>query len=200
MDKRIYEFTEDGGSCLIYDAKPPRYWFNYLWNENGYCAQISQMGHGRSYYLNEKADMCMINNNDARYLYIRDEESGECWNIGAGPLNTKVENYRCEHSIGYSRIQSDYSRIHGSWRFYCTSSHPFAPHKRYNAFLVSSEPVFAYDGDLAKFCGETDSITKLDASAYALFQSPKVVVEGMDYTNSTAALFILGASCSIKLR
>ena len=51
MEKKIYEFTNDGNSCVIYDAKPPRYWFNYLWNENGYCAQVSQNGHGRSYYL-----------------------------------------------------------------------------------------------------------------------------------------------------
>ena len=253
MNNQIYKFSEHGESCLIYDAKPPRYWFNYLWNENGYCAQISQIGHGRSYYLNEKADMCMLNNNDARYLYIRDDVSKECWNIGAGPLDTKVQNYRCKHSIGYSDIQSDYSNIHSSWRFfvpqggyhevwevtvcnhsdrdrklslfsavtfelegfsypryyemyrcietefdrelngiYCVSSHPFAPHKRYNAFLSSSEPVYAYDGDLAKFCGETGSITKTDASAYALFQRPKIVTEGMDCTNSSAALFILG--------
>ena len=256
----MYEFNEQGESCLIYDAKPPRYWFNYLWNENGYCAQISQMGHGRSYYLNKKADMCMLNNNDARYLYIRDDESKECWNIGAGPLDTKVQNYRCKHSIGYSDIQSDYSNIHSSWRFfvpqggyhevwevtvrnhsdrdrklslfsavtfelegfsypryyemyrcietefdrelngiYCASSHPFAPHKRYNAFLASSEPVYAYDGDLAKFCGETGSITKTDASAYALFQRPKIVTEGMDCTNSSAALFILGGVLQQKI-
>ena len=83
MEKKIYEFTNDGNSCVIYDAKPPRYWFNYLWNENGYCAQVSQNGHGRSYYLNERADMCMINNNDARYFYIRDDET-----------NKKLE-YRC---------------------------------------------------------------------------------------------------------
>lgn len=260
MDKRMYEFTEDGKSCLIYNAKPPRYWFNYLWNENGYCAQISQMGHGRSYYLNGKADMCMINNNDARYLYIRDEENGDCWNIGEGPLNTKVENYQCEHSIGYSRLQSDYCKIHSSWRFfvpqggyhevwnvsllnnsdhertlsvfsavtfelegfrypryyemyrcmetmfdqklngvYCASSHPFAPHKRYNAFLASSEPVFSYDGNLEKFCGETGSITKQDASAYALFQRPKVVVDGLDCTNSSTALLILGGVLQHKI-
>ena len=96
MEKRMYEFTNNGNSCVIYDSKPPRYWFNYLWNENGYCAQISQMGHGRSYYINEKADMCMINNNDARYIYLRDEKTKECWNIGDGPLNTKVEDYSCE--------------------------------------------------------------------------------------------------------
>ena len=253
MEKKIYEFTNDGNSCVIYDAKPPRYWFNYLWNENGYCAQVSQNGHGRSYYLNERADMCMINNNDARYFYIRDDETNKSWNIGAAPLNEQVESYQCEHSIGFSRLQSECQGIESSWSIfvpqtgfqevwtfrlknksrktrtlstfsavtfelegfsypryyemyrcletsfdrelngiYCRSAHPFAPHKRYNAYLAASEPVYAYDGDLARFCGAAGSVTKLDASAYALFQRPDVVVNGSDCTNSEAALFILG--------
>lgn len=258
--KKMYEFTEDENSCMIYDAKPPRYWFNYLWNENGYCAQVSQNGHGRSYYLNEKADMCMINNNDARYFYIRDDETNQSWNIGVAPLNEQVENYQCEHSIGFSKLQSDVRGIHSSWRIfvpqtgyqeiwtiqienksdsvrklstfsavtfeqegfsypryyemyrcletsfdselngiYCAASHPFAPHKRYNAYLASSEPVFAYDGDLAKFCGAAGSITKTDASAYALFQRPDVVISGGNCTNSEAALFILGGVLQHKM-
>lgn len=260
MNQKMYEFSGDGNTCVIYDAKPPRYWFNYLWNENGYCSQISQNGHGRSYYLNEKADMCMINNNDARYVYIRDDENGNCWNIGAAPLNETVEDYRCEHSIGYSRLQSKCHGIRSAWRIfvpqegfhevwtlhlhnqsektrtlsifsavtfelegfsypryyemyrcmdtrfdkelngvYCASAHPFAPHKRYNAFLASSEPVYAYDGDLSKFCGAAGTITKLDASAYALFQRPDVVISGGDCTNSEAALFVLGGVLQHKI-
>lgn len=260
MKHKMYEFANNGNSCVIYDAKPPRYWFNYLWNENGYCAQVSQNGHGRSYYLNEKADMCMINNNDARYVYIRDDETNKSWNIGAAPLNEQVENYQCEHSIGFSRLQSECQGIESSWRvfvpqtgfqevwtlwlnnksdrvrtlstfsavtfelegfsypryyemyrcletsfdkelngIYCASGHPFAPHKRYNAYLASSEPVYAYDGDLAKFCGAAGSITKLDASAYALFQRPDVVISGSDCTNSEAALFILGGVLQHKI-
>ena len=256
----MYTFEKNGNVCRILDPKPPRYWFNYLWSERGYCAQISQMGHGRSYYLNEKADMCMVNNNDARYLYLRDEENGQVWNIGAGPVRGDVEDYSCEHSIGYSRLQSRHNGIYGSWRFfvpengyhevwtvtlknesdrlrtlstftavtfelegfsypryyemyrcietdfdqqlngiYCSSRHPFAPHKRYNAYLASSEPVYAYDGDLTKFCGATGSITKLDASAYALFQQPEVVVSGRDCTNSDAALFIVGGVLQHKI-
>ena len=66
-------FSEDGDSCIIRNPRTPRYWYNYLWNENRYCAQISQIGHGRSYYLSEKAEMCMINRDDARYVYLRDE-------------------------------------------------------------------------------------------------------------------------------
>lgn len=252
-DAKKFEFSPDGNSCVIKEPRTPRYWYNYLWNENRYCAQVSQIGHGRSYYLSEKADMCMINRDDARYVYLRDEETHACWNIGFGPLNTEVEDYRCTHSIGYSQIQSGCQGIQSSWRIfvpregfheiwtlkirntgekertlsvfsavsfslegftypryyemyrcmktefdpelngiYCDSSHPFAPHERYHGFLASSEPVYAYDGDLTKFCGPTGTLTQPDASACALFGRPDVVMQGADCTGSEAALFILG--------
>ena len=259
-EKPPYTFSEDGNSCIIRETRPPRYWYNYLWNENHYCAQISQTGHGRSYYLSEKADMCMINQNDARYVYLRDDETQECWNIGEGPLNTEVENYQCIHSIGSSRIQSSYHGIESSWRLfvpvegyqevwtlkikntskeerqlsifsavsfylegfqypryyemyrcmetnydkelkgiYCKSSHPFAPHPRYNGFLAASEPAYAFDGDLAQFCGTTSTLTQPDASACALFQRPDIVMKGKDCTNSKASLFILGGVLQHKI-
>ena len=116
--KKIYEFSEDGNACVVRETRTPRYWYNYLWNENRYCAQISQTGHGRSYYLSEKTDMCMINQHDARYVYLRDDETNESWNIGEGPLNTEVEDYQCTHSIGYSKIQSSYKKIESSWRLF----------------------------------------------------------------------------------
>lgn len=259
-NKGIYEFSQDGNSCVIKEPRTPRYWYNYLWNENRYCVQVSQIGHGRSYYLSEKADMCMINRDDARYVYLRDEETHSCWNIGFGPLNTEVEEYQCKHSIGYSLLQSVFQGIRSSWRIfvpkegfheiwslrientgkkertlsvfsavsfslegfsypryyemyrcmstnfdrelngiYCDSSHPFAPHERYHGFLASSEPVYAYDGDLTKFCGSTGTITQQDASACALFQRPDVVMQGRDCTNSEAALFILGGVLQHKI-
>lgn len=256
----MYEFSSDGNACIIHEPRTPRYWYNYLWNEDRYCAQVSQIGHGRSYYLSEKADMCMINKDDARYVYLRDEETKDCWNVGLGPLNTEVEEYQCTHAIGYSLLQSKYQEIEASWRIfvpqkgfhevwslclkntgekertlstfsavsfslegfsypryyemyrcmntafdkelngiYCDSTHPFAPHGRYHGFLASSEPVFAYDGDLTAFCGPTNTITELDASATALFSRPDVVVKGQDCTNSEAALFILGGVLQHKI-
>ena len=259
-DRKLYEFTEDGNGCRIYDPRTPRYWYNYLWNEDRYCAQISQVGHGRSYYLSEKAEMCMINRDDARYVYLRDDESNECWNIGLGPLNTEVEDYCCTHSIGHSLIRSKKNGVEGSWRIfvpksghhevwtlklkntaeeeknlsvfsavsfnlegfsypryyemyrcmktrfdrklngvYCASSHPFAPHGLYNGFLASSEPVYAWDGDLTKFCGTTSTLTLPDASACALFQRPDVVMQGRDCTDSEASLFILGGVLQHKI-
>ena len=256
----LYEFAPDGNGCRIYHAETPRYWYNYLWNEDRYCAQISQVGHGRSYYLSEKADMCMINRDDARYVYLRDDADGTCWNIGKGPLNTEVEDYCCTHSIGHTQICSRKNGIEGSWRIfvpkkgfhevwtlklrntaeqekrlsmfsavsfylegfsypryyemyrcmktefkrelngiYCDSAHPFAPHELYHGFLASSEPVYAWDGDLTKFCGSTSTLTLPDASTCALFQRPDIVVNGKDCTNSEASLFILGGVLQHKI-
>lgn len=251
--EEIYRYEQDGNACVIKTPQPPRHWYNYLWNEDRYCAQISQMGHGRSYYLNETADMCMINRDDARYVYVRDESSGEAWNIGQGPVNAPVEGYSCTHAIGHSLLRSTYEKIESIWRLFvpkrgyhevwtlsfcntgdsprelsvfsavsfalegfsypryyemyrcmstsfdkelngvfCDSAHPFAPHARYKGFLASSEPVFAYDGNLYRFCGTNSTITQPDASAAALFQRPDVVMQGRDCTGSEASLFILG--------
>ncbi len=95
----------EGEGCVIHTPQPPRHWYNYLWNEDRYCAGVSQMDHGRSYYLNETAQMCMLNRDDARYVYVRDDGNNAVWNIGQGPVNNEVEDYGCTHAIGYSRLQ-----------------------------------------------------------------------------------------------
>ena len=35
-DRNLYEFTDGGNSCKILNPEPPRYWYNYLWNEDRY--------------------------------------------------------------------------------------------------------------------------------------------------------------------
>lgn len=113
-----YFFEKNSDSCVIQIPEPPRHWYNYLWNEDRYCAQVSQIGHGRSYYLNEKADMCQINRDGARYVFVRDDDTGEVWNIGQGPVNTPVEDYACTHAIGYTLLSSRYRSIQNSWRLF----------------------------------------------------------------------------------
>jgi len=260
MDRKPYSFSENGKVCAIHTPNPPRHWYNYLWNDQGYCAQVSQGGHGKSYYITDKAEMCQINGNSSRYLYLRDEESGACWNPGVLPMNEAIENFACEHSIAWSRISSTAHSIRTNWKLfvpaegshevwtvtvqnesdqlrhvslfsavsfelegfsypryyemyrcietsydkelngvYCKAAHPFQPHERYNGFLASTEPVFAYDGDLAAFCGTASTLTRPDASVEPLFQRPEVVINGRDCTGSEAALFVPGAVLQHKL-
>ncbi|MDR2514753.1 MAG: cellobiose phosphorylase [Christensenellaceae bacterium] len=114
----LYRFEQEGNACRILTPAPPRHWYNYLWNEDRYCAQVSQMGHGRSYYLDAEAHMCQINRDEARYVFLRDDEMGDAWNIGQGPLNTPVEDYACSHAIGCSTISSRYKGVAASWRLF----------------------------------------------------------------------------------
>ena len=114
----LYTFADGGDSCRILRPDPPRHWYNYLWNEDRYCAQVSQLGHGRSYYLSEKAEMCQINTDSARYLYVRDDDTNTSWNIGYGPLDTPVEDYACTHSIASSLLLSKKDGIAGAWRLF----------------------------------------------------------------------------------
>ena len=260
MDRdKLYQFKEDN-SCNILASKPPRHWYNYLWSNKGYCAQVSQVGNGKSQYINEKSDMCRVNHQDTRYVYLRDDISGSCWNIGEGPMNVPVDDFSCEHSLASSTIQSQNNNILASWRLYvpfdgfhevwtlrlknnsikprnisifsvvsfelegfqypryyemyrscetsfdqelngiyCSSKHPFTPHNRYNAYIASSEPVAAYDGDLSVFLGTLGTSTNADASISGIYQSPDTVVKGLDCKNSETALFTLGGVLQNKI-
>lgn len=113
-----YYFLKDNNTFVLQTPQPPRHWYNYLWNEDRYCAQISQMGHGSSYYLNEKAEMCQLNRDGARYVFVRDDDTGEVWNIGQGPVNALVEDYACIHAIAYSQLSSVHGGIANRWRIF----------------------------------------------------------------------------------
>ena len=204
--------------------------------------------------------MCMLNRDAARYIYLRDEQSRESWNLGFGPLCESVEDYACTHAIGYSAIRSRRDGITAEWRIfvptdltgecwtlwlentsesprmlsvfptvsfsldgfshpryyemyrsietsfdeklngvYCRSAHPFAPHRRYNGYLASSEPVFAFDGDLTAFFGALSTQTETDAASSARYQRPKRLLSGENCSNSDGALFIPGAVLQHKL-
>lgn len=233
---------------------------NYLWSDQGYCAQINQVGMGRSYYMDEKANMCQINDDSARILYLRDDLTGEFWSPTGGPGTQTLDDYACRHSFVKTEVSSQkngiafrcayhvpHSGFHEVWHItvanesdaakelslfslstfslegfkypryyemyrcaqtsfdtelngiYCESWHPFAPHKRYNAFLASTEQVHAYDGDLAPFLGAQNTVTRPDCSVAGQFTSPYVLAQNIDCTNSTTTNFMLGAVLQNKL-
>lgn len=118
QEQSLYSFSENGKTCTIHTPNPPRHWYNYLWNADGYCAQVSQGGHGKSYFMTDKAEMCQINGNSSRYVYLRDDEKQASWNIGQLPMNEAVADFACEHSIGWSRIASSTHGIRASWRIF----------------------------------------------------------------------------------
>jgi len=118
MTENIHRYNEQKDTWTISSVSPPRHWYNYLWSRDGYCVQISQGGHGSSFYLSDNGDMCRLNCDSARYFYVRDENSKTVWSPGGIPVNQKLDKFECIHGISYSSIYSEKEAIHTEYRVF----------------------------------------------------------------------------------
>ena len=118
MGEKIFEFKNNGDSFVINNVNTPKDWGNFLWSRQGYIARVTHTGSGESYYISEKADMCQLNNNSVRYLYLRDDDSNTSWNIGEGPLLEPVSNYKCVHHISHTYLESEKDGVNASLRIF----------------------------------------------------------------------------------
>ena len=103
-------FTDDGLEYVITDPHPPRDWFNFFWNPT-YLACAGQNMNGCSLYQNEegvvtnlfgKQDM----RDDPRWIYVRDNATGEFWNAGLLPTCAEPEEFECRHGLGYTILRT----------------------------------------------------------------------------------------------
>lgn len=115
MREVVHRYNPTGESWSVLTTRPPRHWYNYLWSEKGYCAQVSQAGHGSSYLLTPEGDMCKLNSDSARYFYLRDEQTGDVWSPTGMPFNRQVGEFECEHGLGFTRISSQVDGIVSSF-------------------------------------------------------------------------------------
>ncbi|NBC83008.1 MAG: cellobiose phosphorylase [Bacteroidetes bacterium] len=113
-----YKYTKDNNSVIINCTNLPKDWCNYLWSEQGYIGRFTQAGHGESYAIDDKANLCELNSNESRYIYLRDNNSGSCWNIGEAPLMEPVNEFECEHNVAFTKISSKKNDIRGSVRYF----------------------------------------------------------------------------------
>jgi cellobiose phosphorylase len=92
-------------------------WINYLGTE-AYFGLISNTAGGYSFfrdarlrrltryrYQNAPADV------GGRYVYVRDDDTGEFWSPTWQPVRADVDDYRCRHGLGYTVIGSRRSGI-----------------------------------------------------------------------------------------
>lgn len=113
-----YSYAEDGKSCYISSPNPIRFWHNQLFNDDGYNADVTNAGHGSSRYIDGNAWYANLNAREERFLYLRDEESKKCWNVGQYPLMEPVDRLFCEHSMAFSRIETDNLGIAAAWTIF----------------------------------------------------------------------------------
>jgi cellobiose phosphorylase len=135
---RFGYFDNPSKEYVITQPNTPLPWINYLGCDE-YCALISNTAGGYS-FLGDPRDQRILRyrydnipfDRGGRYLYIRDDDSGEFFSPTWQPTNQKIQNskskilnkskfsnsksqtisnYECRHGLGYTIISSEYGGI-----------------------------------------------------------------------------------------
>jgi cellobiose phosphorylase len=102
---------------VITQPDTPLPWINYLGSED-YFGLISNTAGGYSFYRDarlRRLTRYRYNNvptdSSGRYLYIRDNLSGEFWSPTWQPVKRTLDTYECRHGAGYTNISSSFDGI-----------------------------------------------------------------------------------------
>jgi cellobiose phosphorylase len=114
---RYGHFDDERREYVITRPDTPLPWINYLGCE-AYFGIISNTAGGYSFYADARLRrLTRYRYNNApldfggRYVYLRDDETGEFWSPSWQPTQNELEDYSCRHGLGYSIIGSRYKGI-----------------------------------------------------------------------------------------
>jgi len=117
-------FIKNGKEYLITNPRTPSPWINYIYNGR-YFSTISNNGGGISYYkspLHGRITRYRINevppDRPGKYIYIRDNETGEIWSLTWQPVGKHAEAYKVAHGFGYTRAEASVNDIDSSVLFF----------------------------------------------------------------------------------
>ncbi len=102
----------------------PTQWMNYLGN-GGYGGIISNNAGGLSFDgdpSNRRVTRYKFSNypidRAGRYIYIRDEDTGEYWSPTWQPVMKDMQFYECRHGLGYTKITGTYNDVKTTITYY----------------------------------------------------------------------------------
>jgi cellobiose phosphorylase len=117
-------FDDANREYVITRPDTPLPWINYLGCQS-YFGIISNTAGGYSFYRDARLRrLTRYRYNSVpldlggRYIYVRDNESGEFWSPSWQPTGHELENYVCRHGLGYTVIGSRYRGIEAGTRYF----------------------------------------------------------------------------------
>jgi cellobiose phosphorylase len=109
---RFGHFDDAAREYVITRPDTPLPWINYLGSED-YFAIVSNTAGGYSFYRDprlRRLTRYRYNNVPldvgGRYLYVRDNETGDFWSPSWQPTRSDLDHYSCRHGLGYTVIAS----------------------------------------------------------------------------------------------
>ena len=117
-------FDDQAREYVITRPDTPLPWVNYIGCQS-YFGILSATAGGYSYYRDARLRRLtrgrynnVPNDFGGRYVYLRDNESGDYWSPSWMPTQSALEDYSCRHGMGYSTISSKRSGIRSSSRYF----------------------------------------------------------------------------------
>lgn len=121
------EFLASGEEFVVnqVDAAP---FVNFLANDE-YGLLISQNGGGYSFdragtLLTKVSDNQARTDQPGRYIYLRDHDSGQIWNLTSLPTLEKLDNFQARHGAGFTVFESTAHQISLSAKVFVPPSDP----------------------------------------------------------------------------
>jgi cellobiose phosphorylase len=121
---RYGHFDDEHREYVISRPDTPLPWINYLGSED-YFGIISNTAGGYSFYRDARLRrLTRYRYNNApldlggRYLYLRDDETGEYWSPSWQPTVGELDEYECRHGMGYTTIASSRAGIRVETRYF----------------------------------------------------------------------------------
>ncbi len=109
---RYGHFDDDRREYVITRPDTPVPWINYLGNDT-YFGIVSNTAGGYSWHRDarlRRLTRYRYNNVPGdfggRYLYLRDDGTGEYWSPSWQPTRTALDSYECRHGLSYTMISS----------------------------------------------------------------------------------------------
>jgi cellobiose phosphorylase len=110
-------FDDDRREYVITRPDTPVPWINYL-GTDGHFGTVSNTAGGYSWHLDarlRRLTRYRYNNvpgdTGGRYVYLRDDATGEYWSPSWQPTRTPLDEYECRHGLSYTTIRSAKSGI-----------------------------------------------------------------------------------------
>ncbi|MBN1421905.1 MAG: hypothetical protein JXP34_24245 [Planctomycetes bacterium] len=132
---RYGNFSGDGKEFILIEPLLDRPWMNVL--SNGTWAYLaSHLGGGYSFLRDPTVGRItrwhidgVPRDTTGKFIYLRDEESGEWWCANGFPPTRRLEAWSCHIGLGYNRIVSAHRGIGSEILYFCPMPAPEDPRR-----------------------------------------------------------------------